>query len=227
MKLKVLVLDLELSRRQKFGAAVALTAVLAAVSASVALSAPPHVFQSGAVLAAADLNANFADADARITALEADLADANAAITALTAKTHDPSAFRAVRTLNQSIPHATPTKLVFDSELFDLANEYDPATGVFTAASAGTYSVHCALWLIAPNGAGPVWAMTVERNGTQLVGADWQSAAAKGFTPTVDGLVHLDAGDKLSCVAYQDTGVTQSPNPGFPERTTFSAARLY
>jgi hypothetical protein len=227
MKLKVVVVDLELSRRQKIGLAVALSTGLAVLGASVALSAPPHAFQSGAVLKAADLNENFKDADDRITALEGDLTTANAAITALEAKTHDPSAFRAFRTTAQNIPHGTPTKLVFDSELFDLANEYNPTTGFFTAASAGTYLVHCAMWLISPAGAGPVWAITVDKNGTQLASSDWQSAAAKGFTPAIDGLIHLNAGDQISCVLYQDTGATQSTNPAFPERTTFSAARIY
>src|SRR5678815_1459618 len=76
MKIKVVVVDLELSRRAKrVGMAVALAAVIVAGAAlsRAALTTPLHVWNTGDVLTAADLNNNFGNLtglDGRITAQE-------------------------------------------------------------------------------------------------------------------------------------------------------------
>ncbi len=59
MKLKVVVVDLELTRRQRVGAMAGL-ALAVALAASAALAEVPKVFVAGEPLTAADLNANFA-----------------------------------------------------------------------------------------------------------------------------------------------------------------------
>jgi hypothetical protein len=83
MKLKVVVVDLELTRRQKrlAGAGVALTVAL---TAGVALAAP-KTFVAGQTLKAAELNANFNELDARASATDATVLDLAARVAELEA----------------------------------------------------------------------------------------------------------------------------------------------
>jgi len=67
MKLKLVVVDLELSRRQKTALAAALGAAVLMVGA-VAVADVPNTFVAGDTLTAAGLNENFDDIDARLTA---------------------------------------------------------------------------------------------------------------------------------------------------------------
>jgi hypothetical protein len=49
------------------------------------------------------------------------------------------SCFSAWANVAQAVPGGAGTKIVFGTERFDDLNEYNPATGVFTAAAAGKY----------------------------------------------------------------------------------------
>lgn len=69
MKLKLVVVDLELTRRQKRLGALGL-ATAAALATSVAMAVPVQ-FSANTPLKAADLNTNFADLEERLAALEA------------------------------------------------------------------------------------------------------------------------------------------------------------
>jgi hypothetical protein len=52
------------------------------------------------------------------------------------------SAFRAINlTTNQPVAANTPLKIIFPTEQFDLASEYDPITSTFTPAKNGVYFV--------------------------------------------------------------------------------------
>ncbi|MCQ6331320.1 complement C1q domain-containing protein, partial [Bacillus cereus] len=51
------------------------------------------------------------------------------------------SAFRAVNTVNQPVLANTPVKVLFQNEQFDLANEYNPVTSIFTPKTRGVYNV--------------------------------------------------------------------------------------
>jgi len=73
LKLKMVVIDIELTRRQKRAAALAL--LTAVVLASGAALAAPKTFVAGEVLKSADLNANFESLDARANAIEDTIAD--------------------------------------------------------------------------------------------------------------------------------------------------------
>jgi hypothetical protein len=80
MKLKIVVVDLQLSQNQRRFAAGALVAGCLG-AATFARGAPPNTFSLGQTLKAADLNANFTNLDGRVGGLEAkatpDIADAN------------------------------------------------------------------------------------------------------------------------------------------------------
>jgi hypothetical protein len=74
MKLKLVVVDLELTRRQKLYGALGIGGA-AALFTSVALADVPVVFMANAPLTAKSLNDNFASLDARAKAIEDDIAN--------------------------------------------------------------------------------------------------------------------------------------------------------
>lgn len=71
MKLKLVVIDLELSTRAKRIAAGVLVPVLVLAGGAIAYANVPHTWSNGDTLEAADLNGNFTSLDQRVTALEA------------------------------------------------------------------------------------------------------------------------------------------------------------
>ncbi len=77
MKLKVVVVDLELTHRQK-RVATGSIALAVALAAGAALADVPKTFVAGETLRAADLNANFTALDNRLTAEETKAAPARA-----------------------------------------------------------------------------------------------------------------------------------------------------
>jgi len=84
MKLKLVVVDLELSRRQRLLGAAGLGAAILMVGA-VAVADVPNTFVAGDTLTAAGLNANFDDIDARIAEHDTRLIANEAAVTDLSA----------------------------------------------------------------------------------------------------------------------------------------------
>ncbi|MFO0556147.1 MAG: hypothetical protein U0271_47660 [Polyangiaceae bacterium] len=87
MKFKILVVDLELSRTQKTLAALGLSVASVAVISSIAMAQAQHVFTSGQLLTAKDLNENFADFDTRVSALDTRVTTLEAAPAPLTTLT--------------------------------------------------------------------------------------------------------------------------------------------
>jgi len=79
MKLKLVVVDLELSRRQRMLGAAGLGAAILMVGA-VAVADVPNTFVAGDTLTAAGLNENFGSLDTRITALESQTESTTAAL---------------------------------------------------------------------------------------------------------------------------------------------------
>jgi microcystin-dependent protein len=70
MKIKLAVVDLELSRHQKRLAAALAVPVIIAAAGAVAYAAVPTMWKDGDVLKAADLNANFTAVDNRVASVE-------------------------------------------------------------------------------------------------------------------------------------------------------------
>jgi hypothetical protein len=130
MKLKLVVLDLELSRRAKRILAAGAIAALALGAGAVAYANVSHTWSDGDALTAADLNGNFAALDGRLTALE---------------QPRPRSAVLAHKTAAQTVAANTGSVVTFGSESFDVNNEFDPATGSFTAKRDGYYHVDCAV----------------------------------------------------------------------------------
>lgn len=226
MKLKLVVIELQLTRPQKLAAALTVCGAGVALCASWASAAVPHSFTEGEVLTAANLMQNFADLDTRVTNAQSTADAAAADVADLQAQTHPASAFRAYRSTNIAVPSGTATPIVFDQEEFDIASEYDPATGTFTAKNAGVYLLTCSTWLATSPTPGAVWNVNIY-GPDFAIGSDLQNSGAKGLSPTVVAIRQLDAGDQVSCSFYHDAGATQTINASFPERNAFSVARLY
>jgi len=70
MKIKLVVMDLELSKRAKRIAAAVLVPALVIAGGAIAYAGTLHVWNDGDMLNSSDLNGNFADHEARIAALE-------------------------------------------------------------------------------------------------------------------------------------------------------------
>lgn len=74
-------------------------------------------------------------------------------------------AFNAYASVVQSIPSATPTKIVFDTKAFDTNNNF--ASSRFTPTVAGYYSLQTLVSLV--NSAARATIVTVFKNGVELM----------------------------------------------------------
>jgi hypothetical protein len=136
MKLKLVVLDLELSRKQKriLGAMFALA--LSAGGATIAF-AGQKLFVSGDTLAAADLNGNFADINTRlptVTEWASYTPTVKANGTAVTTTSAKPALWRRVGDtveviIDESFPSCTPSGLLVWSLPPGLAADYSKIPG--------------------------------------------------------------------------------------------------
>src|SRR5262245_43083513 len=77
------------------------------------------------------------------SALKANLDEIQTRITALENASPRKSAFLAHNTTATLVPNQIEPTIVFDAEAFDLDDEYDPATGVFTTKTGGYYDISC------------------------------------------------------------------------------------
>lgn len=214
MKIKFVVVDLEIPPRvKKWGLRIGIPLGVVLGWGAIAWAAGLTVWTNGQSLQAADLNANFDYLQSEITALQA--------------RAFTPSAFNAYMTGSQSVPNGANTTAIFDTDDFDLNSEYNHATGVFTAANAGTYWFHCSLDF-APNPGGTFgdWAAGFMKNGTTPADLPVAELAYAGnrATPSVGSVVRLNAGDTIECYAFQNSGSAQTIATG---RNFFSGARLF
>jgi hypothetical protein len=205
MKLKVVVVDLELPPRVKrWGIRLGIPIFMLSVAA-LAYAAPTwKVWNTGDTLQAADLNGNFS---------------------ILQGQVHVPSGFRAELTTTATVPNAARTTVKFDHVLYDEESEFTAATGTFSPKQAGTYLVQCSLCFNAT--ASAVYGTQVQNNGMEISGFNAEaSVAGEASSSATSGVFALEAGDSLICDADQLSGATQSI-ANIPDRNFFSAVRLY
>lgn len=210
MKLKVVVIDLEMSPALKRWLLLGASA-LSLAGATLAYAAPAHVWNDGDTLTAEHLNAAFGDLDARLAKLEAAAAQSR-------------SAFLATRTDSQDVPHGADTVLVLGQEYFDDSDEYDPSTGVFKPKSAGFYEIGCS-WEVNLPSAGSL-SFYAEAG----ISVDGEKVYAGLFSDgreanrSVRTIAKLDAGSEVTCIAYQESNTTVRTSPQLD--TKFEAIRL-
>jgi len=190
MKLKLVVVDLELTRRQKRiragGLAVAVMLVAGAAWAEV-----PNTFVAQQTLTAGDLNENFGYVNGRLDALAEETLSVGA---------HANTASTIIGTAD--------TVLVFSSEQYDTDNAYDVATGTFTAPVSGRYRA-CAFVFgpTQPWDAHETFSLSLYRDGSKVedTAIAYRQASYQGGRLTVNGCstLQLDAGDAIDFRAAQ------------------------
>lgn len=107
----------------------------------------------------------------------------------------------AYRSAGVSIAGGTPDKqVVFDYELADFRNEYNPSTGVFTASSLGLYLVQYSLKMTV--GINQYGVANVKYNDALLIESSAATSAATTVTTVFIGLIaKLNPGDTLKFYA--------------------------
>jgi C1q domain len=221
MKLKVVVVDLEIPPRMKrWGLRLGIPAVVLLGGGAIAYAAGLVTWSSGQTLQASDLNNNFSYLQGEIAALQG--------------QAHPASAFRAELTNAVTIPNgvqAPYTTVPFNSVVFDLQSEYDPSSGTFTPKNSGTYLVTCALWY--PGSSEGQYSAVISINGGGGLFYDATDLQTPGLPnslvrPESTSILSLAAGDRVSCAAFQSTGVSQTLfGPNADHDNVFAAARLY
>ena len=173
----------------------------------VAIAAVPNVFSPNTVISSAQVNANFAGLDTRLGALEAPTT----------------GLLRVHLTATQALPVGS-TRLDFsrDGVEFDVGQEFDTATDLFTAKAAGYYSITCDA-TIPTTSAGVYTVVQIQVNGTVIQEGGGNSVAAGFQVPNAATLASLKIGDQVSCAGY--TTVATSVSAGGPYFTVFTIAK--
>lgn len=183
MKLKLVVVDLELSRRQKAVGAVAIGLSLAL--ATTLAGAAPVPFVADETLTATKLNGNFNGLDERLAILEA----AGSHVSVLLSSSFTVGDFQFVR-----VP--------YDNVQFDALDEYDAASHQFVASAAGTYLVCASLFGVANSPPGNT-ELDLYVNEVRGHAFAWNSPAQSPLTGCAS--VRLQAGDVLDVRVLQDS----------------------
>jgi hypothetical protein len=173
----------------------------------VAIAAVPNIFSPNTLISSAQVNANFAGLDSRLGALEAPTT----------------GLLRVHLTANQTLP-AGSTRLDFsrDGVEFDVGQEFDTATDLFTAKAAGYYSITCNA-TVPTTTAGVYTVVQIQVNGTVVQEGGGNSVAAGYQVPNAATLVNLKVGDQVSCAGY--TSSASSVSAGGPYFTVFTVAK--
>ena len=115
-----------------------------------------------------------------------------------------PSGFYALNTSGPTISNAIGTKVLFDTEEFDLNDEYDPATGIFKAKSDGYYQFSCHL-IWKTSGTFVVETALIVNTGP-LRDTGMGNVNTSNYTMDSNTVVALEKDDTVYCRAYQNSG---------------------
>lgn len=237
MKLKIVVLDLELTSRQKRIAAFLLVPAIVFGGGAIAYANVLHTWNDGDTLTAADLNGNFDTLNGSLDTVNSSVAALDTRITKLEGSAAaNPSAFRAHLSGTVAVPSSGigVSHVLFDQVNYDLGAEYNPGTGNFTAKQAGVYMATCQYDAgNLPNpGGGETDIVIYKNNGSgatnQVIASGSQVMNVPSKVVFVEGTVQLAQGETLNCGFIQTIqGSLAVGNASYPENTNFSVTRLY
>jgi hypothetical protein len=125
---------------------------------------------------------------------------------------------------SQAIPHNTDTKVNFDTEEYDLSNNFDITNNEFTAPFTGLYHFDAAIMWDGPTNSTGFLAITLRVGNTNIFTV--RSPASQNQTPSnmLSMDISLNANQTVSIVAFQNTGVSQNINAD--NRTSRFSGRL-
>ncbi|MDQ0059859.1 C1q-like domain-containing protein [Paenibacillus harenae] len=112
------------------------------------------------------------------------------------------SAFSAVSNADQPISQFIQVQ--FNQEVFDLNNEYNPATSIFTARRSGIYVLFASINYLPATDVAGVVAIAIFANESILV--DSEAIRLNGTIVSVTGIVQLRAGDRVGVFAAVSDG---------------------
>ncbi len=111
---------------------------------------------------------------------------------------------------NLSIPNNTDTKFVFANKEYDLGNDFNLTTSEFTAPVKGIYHFDAfAYWPTHTNGTGYV-AITLKKNNAIYATVRAPAFINEGTSNALGVNMLLNAGDKVTYFAYQNSGAVQT-----------------
>ena len=106
----------------------------------------------------------------------------------------------------QSIPNDTETKVLFNTEEWDINNEF--ANSTFTAKEEGYYEIQSELLFLNP-GANKLLSMAVKKNDT-FVKNKYQNSHTAYVLNNIEtySVVHLNVGDTIEIWTFHQVGVS-------------------
>lgn len=142
---------------------------------------------------------------------------AEAAASAVQAATFNPAnftqkgaSFMAFQSVGQSLAASASAQVAFQTEVYDLANDYDPSTGRFTPKIAGTYSISAAV-----AGLNNTLAWTsILVNGVLYKRGGLAATSVGNLQVVVDGLVRLNGTTDYVTIEVRNSSVgSTTTNP--------------
>jgi len=165
----------------------------------IAIAAVPNMFSPNTVISSSQVNANFSALDSRIAALE----------------TPATGFMRVHLTANQTLPvNSTRFDYSRDGVEFDVGQEFDTATDLFTAKAPGFYTVTCNATI--PSAAAGVYTVVqIQVNGITVQEGGGNSAAASAYqVPPSPTHVHSgSASGTIRCSRTSPTGLSSRTSP--------------
>jgi hypothetical protein len=154
--------------------------------------------------------------------LEATLQQLAERVAALESGAPTGTAFHAISTLSTDLGVGA-TRVVFDEELLDSGDEYDPETGIFEVKTAGHYEVICSIaWATDSHDVdhfeAAVFVNGIERSYTGMTTDQYAT------TRQVHVVLQLVAGDGVTCHAYQEDDTLELNVSG--QNTSFAGRRF-
>lgn len=127
----------------------------------------------------------------------------------------------------QAIPASTWMQVQYDTEVFDINNEFDDAAFAFQPTQAGYYLIHAQIeWETPPAGSGATRRIRLYKNNAVYQNRQGSQDTYSSVTPSqsITDLIHLNGGsDNIKVYCFQDAGGAVNINP---DTSFFTAALL-
>jgi hypothetical protein len=117
------------------------------------------------------------------------------------------------------------TKVVFDDEVYDLGDEYDPTTGIFKAKDDGHFQFSCVVAWDVNSSTDGTWEVSFHVNGSERT---YNGSYGDGLYATrhMTATIELKGGDEVYCAALHGTAAVNMNLGNDNTFVTFSGHRI-